>query len=108
MKLDRIILREIRMPLLAPFETSFGATSERRIILVEVVSDGLSGWGEVTASENPFFNEEDTDTCWHIIRAHVAPRVLHVELASAADVRERTRHIRGHNMACGEIGRAHV
>jgi len=102
-KIDRIILRELRLPLISPFETSFGATAERRILLVEVVNDGLSGWGEVTAGENPFFNEEDTETCWHIIRAHVASRILGVALDSAADVRARTRHIRGHNMACGGV-----
>ncbi len=42
------------------FETSFGRTYERDIILVEVTSDGVSGWGEVTAGENPFYNEEWT------------------------------------------------
>jgi O-succinylbenzoate synthase len=104
LKLDRITLREIRMPLVSFFETSFGRTYDRRIILVEVTdSDGATGWGEVTAGENPFYNEETTETCWHIIRDHVAPRVLHVELASAGEIRDRTHHIRGHNMACGGV-----
>ena len=56
MKLDHITLREIRMPLIAPFETSFGATAERRILLVEVTGEGATGWGEVTAGEKPFYN----------------------------------------------------
>ncbi len=104
MKLDRLVLREIRMPLVSFFETSFGRTYDRRIVLVEVTSsDGATGWGEVTAGENPFYNEETTETSWHIIRDHVAPRVLHVELSSAGEIRDRTRHIRGHNMACGGV-----
>jgi o-succinylbenzoate synthase len=49
MKIESITLREIQMPLKAPFETSFGVSHHRRIILVEVVADGVSGWGEVTA-----------------------------------------------------------
>ena len=81
MKLDRITLRQIRMPLVHFFETSFGRTYERDIILVEVSRDGVSGWGEVTAGENPFYNEEWTESAWLILRDYVAPRVLDHELA---------------------------
>jgi O-succinylbenzoate synthase len=66
--IDRTVLREIRMPLVHPFETSFGRTTERRIILIEVCADGLSGWGEVTCGEHPFYNEEWTDSAWLILR----------------------------------------
>src|SRR5580704_8437456 len=96
--IDRITLRQIRMPLVHFFETSFGRTYERHIILVEVSADGLSGWGEVTAGENPFYNEEWTDSAWLIVRDFAAPRVLRHTLDSAADVNARTSHIRGHNM----------
>ena len=64
------------MPLVHFFETSFGRTYERDIVLVEVVGDGVSGWGEVTAGENPFYNEEWTDAAWLILRDYAAPRVL--------------------------------
>ncbi len=53
-RLDQIVLRHLRMPLVHFFETSFGRTHHRDIILIEVRSDGVSGWGEVTAGENPF------------------------------------------------------
>ena len=56
MKIDSIVLRELRMPLVRPFETSFGVTSNRRVILAEVRSEGLTGWGECTAGERPFFS----------------------------------------------------
>ncbi len=55
MKIDSIVLREIRMPLVRPFETSFGRTTDRRILLVEVQSEGVTGWGECTAGEHPSF-----------------------------------------------------
>ena len=67
MKLERIVLRQIRMPLVHFFETSFGRTYERDIILVEATADGVSGWGEVTAGENPFYNEEWTDSAWPLL-----------------------------------------
>jgi len=103
MKIDRITLRQIRMPLLHPFETSFGRTTERDIILVEAVSDGASGWGEVTAGENPFYNEEWTESAWLILRDYAVPQVLGKQLADANDVAPLTAHIRGHRMARGGL-----
>jgi len=103
MKLERITLRQIRMPLVHFFETSFGRTFERHMILVEARGDGVSGWGEVTAGENPFYNEEWTDSAWMILRDYAAPRVLGRELQGAEDVYPLTSHIRGHNMARGGL-----
>ena len=40
------------------------------------VADGVSGWGEVTAGENPFYNEEWTDAAWLLLKNYIAPRVL--------------------------------
>ena len=91
------------MPLVHFFETSFGRTTERQIVLVEVVAGGVSGWGEVTAGENPFYNEEWTESAWLILRDYAGPRVLHKELASACDVAPLMAHIRGHRMACGGL-----
>jgi O-succinylbenzoate synthase len=103
MKIDRVTLRQIAMPLVHFFETSFSRTTERHMILVEVQGDGLSGWGEVTAGENPFYNEEWTGSAWPILRDYAIPRVLGREIASAADVYPLTAHIRGHNMARGGL-----
>ena len=103
MKVERITLRQICMPLIDFFETSFGRTTERHIILVEAQGEGVSGWGEVTAGENPFYNEEWTASAWMILRDYAAPRVVGRELESAADVYPLTAHIRGHNMARGGL-----
>jgi len=103
MKLDRVVLRQIQMPLVHFFETSFSRTYKRDIVLVEVQSDGLSGWGEVTAGENPFYNEEWTGSAWPVLRDYAIPRVLHRDLPSANDVAPLTAHIRGHNMARGGL-----
>jgi O-succinylbenzoate synthase len=103
MKLDRIVLRQIQMPLVHFFETSFSRTYKRDIVLVEVQSEGLSGWGEVTAGENPFYNEEWTESAWPVLRDYSAPRVLGRDLASAEDVYPLLKHIRGHFMARGGL-----
>jgi len=103
MKIERVVLRQIRMPLVHFFETSFGRTLERDIILVEVIGDGTSGWGEVTAGENPFYNEEWTESAWLILRDYAVPRVIGKNLASAEDVAPLLEHIRGHRMARGGL-----
>src|SRR5215467_15142588 len=99
MKIERIYLREIRMSLKAPFETSFGVTKDRRILLVEVIADGLSGWGEVTTVETPSYNAETTDTAWHVISDFIAPLVIGKELEDATEIEGLLSRIRGHAMA---------
>jgi len=99
MTIETIVLREIRMRLKAPFETSFGVTQDRRILLVEVIMDGLSGWGEVTTIESPSYNSETTDTAWHIISDFIAPQLIGKSLSKASDAAALLSAIRGHQMA---------
>ncbi len=99
MKIDRVEIREIRLSLVNFFETSFTRTTTRRIVLVRVESDGLTGWGEVTAGEDPFYSHETPETAWHILRDYLIPWTLHQEWASACELASRFRPIRGHNMA---------
>jgi O-succinylbenzoate synthase len=99
MTIETIVLREIRMRLRAPFETSFGVTQDRRILLVEAVVDGVSGWGEVTTVESPSYNSETTETAWHIISDFIVPRLIGKDLNKAADAATLLSAIRGHQMA---------
>jgi o-succinylbenzoate synthase len=99
LRIDAITIREIQARLKAPFETSFGSTWQRRILLVQVLSEGLSGWGEVTAGEGPFYNSETTDTAWLILREFVAPLVLKQSSVAAETVTPLLEVIRGHEMA---------
>ena len=98
---ERIILREIRLPLVEPFQISSGVTHERRIFLVEIIDqDGAIGWGECVGGDAPNYSPETIDTCWLMIRASVAPRVLDRAFAHPRDVGpvlEADFH--GHNMA---------
>jgi hypothetical protein len=98
MKIEELTLREIRIRLRNPFETSFGTTWDRRILLVEARCDGVTGWGEVTAGEGPFYNSETTDTAWAIFRKFVAPLVLGKSIPAAASVLQLLEPIRGHEM----------
>ena len=102
MKLDQLTLREIRLKLVKPFETSFDRTEERRILLVEAQSAGVSGWAEATVDADPYYSYETIETAWHIIRHFLWPMVKGRELA-AADIWDSLARVRGHNMAKGGL-----
>lgn len=99
MKIEAIHMREVNMPLAHPFETSFGVTTGRRILLVEIVSEGVSAWGECVAGEHPYFSDEMVDTAWHITETELAPRLLGAEIASGRDCPALFEQVRGHRMA---------
>src|SRR5829696_5425743 len=100
LQLERIELREIELPLKAPFETSFGVTTRRRILVVRVFDkSGASGYGECTAMEEPFYNHETIDTAWTIISKYVTPMLASASVASASDVARTLAPIQGNCMA---------
>lgn len=100
LKLERIELREIELPLKAPFETSFGRTTRRRIMLVRVFDkSGAIGYGECVARENPFYNHETIDTAWLITSKYVAPLLSSAHVESAAEVSGALDQIRENRMA---------
>ncbi|MFN2531819.1 MAG: o-succinylbenzoate synthase [Pyrinomonadaceae bacterium] len=105
--ISSIELREIRLPLIHYFETSFGRTIERRIILVRVRDrDGGEGWGECTAGEGPFYSDEWTDSAWSTLCAFLAPMIVGQKLTRAADVWQTLKPVRGHRMAKAAIENA--
>jgi o-succinylbenzoate synthase len=104
LNLERIELREIELPLRYPFETSFGRTTRRRIMIVRVFDhSGAYGYGECTAPEDPFFNHETIDTAWLIIARYVAPLLTAGRAASAVDVNDALGRIRGNRMAIAGV-----
>ena len=99
MRIDWITLRELGMRLKAPFRASTGISFERRILLVEAHADGVTGWGEITAEEGPFYNSECTDTAWQIVRDFIRPMLLGRTVETASEIPSLLRTIRGHEMA---------
>jgi O-succinylbenzoate synthase len=99
MKLEEVALRQIRMRLTHPFETSFGVTESRHVVLVEVREGDTVGYGEVTAAEGPFFSHESYETAWHVLSDFIVPWSLGHEFASPGDFPARVDTIRGHRMA---------
>jgi len=99
MKIESVTLREIQMPLVHFFETSFGRVHARRILLVSVDADGVRGWGECVAGEDPFYSAEWTETAWPTIKHYLAPALLKGELHCGRDCAALFARVRGHRMA---------
>ena len=99
MKIESITLREIHMPLVHFFETSFGRIYSRAILLVSVDADGVRGWGECVAGEDPFYSPEWTETAWPTIKKYLAPVLLKGDVDSGRDCAALFARVRGHRMA---------
>jgi O-succinylbenzoate synthase len=98
-KIEAVEMRLIRLPLLEPFETSFGTIDSRQIFLVCLHADGLRGWGEVVASERPLYSYETVGTALHVITDFLGPAILAKPVENLNDLASRFASFRGHNMA---------
>jgi O-succinylbenzoate synthase len=100
-RLDRIILREIRLPLREPFRISSGEMRERRILLVELFdADGAHAWAECVVDDAPNYSSETIDTAWPTLVRWLTPRLLGATLTSHTAVHDvLERDVRGHQMA---------
>jgi len=104
MKIKLIELIEIQMPLVHFFETSFGRTYERRVILVRVEdAEGAEGWGELTCGEIPSYSEEWTDSAWVTTEKILAPMLVGKEFESAEDTWDLMAKVRGNRMSKASI-----
>ena len=99
MKIDGVEMRLVRLPLLEPFETSFGKIDSRLIFLVSLQIDGVRGWGEVVAEEEPRYSYETVRTAFHVIRDFFGPELLKEPITGLEELAQRLAPFRGHNMA---------
>ena len=99
MKIERITLYHLRMPLRTPFETSFGRITTRDCLLVEAFSEGLVGYGECVADRDPGYSYETSATAWYVLSEFIIPSILNQELEGPQDFLRRTGSVRGHPMA---------
>jgi O-succinylbenzoate synthase len=99
MKIEAITLRELQIPLVHFFETSFGRTTTRRILLATVHADGLEGWGECVAGEGPFYSEEYIEGAWDVTARYLGPALLGKTVQSGLEVPGLLARVREHRMA---------
>jgi o-succinylbenzoate synthase len=99
MKIEAITLRELKIPLVHFFETSFGRTYTRRVLLLTLHSDGLEGWGECVAGEDPYYSEEYIEGAWDVTMRYLGPALLGKTLQAGHEVPALLARVREHRMA---------
>jgi len=99
MKIDRIEVLHLKLPLVHFFETSFGRVHDQEVLIVRAESGGIVGYGEVPASAAPRYSYETVKTAWHVIKDFLAPRLKGQEIAAPGPISELFTFVRGHNMA---------
>lgn len=103
MHIERAILRQVEMPLRFRFKTSFGETSVKSFLLLELRSAGLSGFGECVAERDPFYSPETLGTAAHVLKDFLLPLVVGRSLGSPGEFETLARRVRGHRMAKGAV-----
>lgn len=106
MRIDRAILRVVEMPLKFVFRTSFGETTLKRFVLLELRGEGLSGWGECVAEDGPFYSPETVGTATEALTRWLVPWVLGRNLAAPAEFEPIAARVRGHRMAKAAVDMA--
>lgn len=99
MRLDRLEVRRIHLPLLHPFETSVGRTTEKQFLLLAASAEGLTGYGECVADADPYYLPETLGTALHILKDFLAPLAFQLDIAHPKDVLPALARVRGHQMA---------
>jgi len=99
MKIDRVELSLLYLPYVHPFETSFGREEGRTFIIVQVYGDGLCGYGEVVASQEPLYSYETTTTAWHVLEEFLVPLLFKQNITEPEAFYRAALKYRGHPMA---------
>lgn len=104
-RLELVELRRIHLPLVSPFRTSFGTETARDILLVRVVADGVEGWGECVAGNEPLYSSEYVEAAQHVLQHHLVPRLFDHDggRLTAEQVAEILEPVKDHRMSKGAI-----
>ncbi|MEC2128837.1 o-succinylbenzoate synthase [Brevibacillus centrosporus] len=99
MKIERVDLQRIKIPLTAPFVTSMGLETHKECILVRAYSGPYVGFGESVAMDVPVYNEEDVDTVWYMLEKYLIPQLFTRQIEHPDDVSRLFSWMRRNNMA---------
>jgi O-succinylbenzoate synthase len=97
-RLGAVELRHVRLPLVAPFRTSFGTQTTREVLLVHLLGD-IEGWAECVALEEPVYSSEYVAGAHAVLRDHLLPRLFAAGDVTAESVAPLLRTVKGHRMA---------
>ena len=98
-RIERVELRALAIPLCGDFATSFGRVRHREMVIVRLDGEGLTGFGEAPVAARPHYSAETTQTALHVLRDWMGPAVLGKEFTSPQELLASIDFVRGHRMA---------
>jgi len=98
-RIERVELRYLSLPMGQGFETSFGRTTRKDFLLLALSADGVTGYAECVADENPYYLPETIGTVHHILREFLVPLALSRNFDHPRDLAAAFAPVRGHEMA---------
>jgi len=99
MRIERVELFELRLPLKRAYETSGSRETHQTRVIARVESEGAVGWGESVAPELPWYSGETPRTVWYVLDEIIVPALLAAELHQPEDTERLLAWIREHRMA---------
>lgn len=94
-----IELRVVALPLVRPFRTSFGTSTEKVCVIVRLETDAAEGWGECVADMEPGFSEEFNEGAWLVLRDFLGPAMMRAGDVGVDDLDGVLAFVRGNPMA---------
>jgi O-succinylbenzoate synthase len=91
-RIDKVTLTHVRVPLVEPFRISSGAVAEKDAIVVRIESDGLVGYGESSPMSGSFYSSDTPESCWRELREQIVPQIIGKSV-------DRDSHLPGSNFA---------
>ncbi|MDP9282122.1 MAG: o-succinylbenzoate synthase, partial [Chloroflexota bacterium] len=99
MRIERIELFVLRLPLKRAYETSGSRETHQTRVIARVESEGAVGWGESVAPELPWYSGETPKTVWYALDEIIIPALLAADLHQPEDTERILAWIREHRMA---------
>lgn len=86
MKIDRVVLTHVRVPLLEPFRISSGSVSEKDAIVVAIHADGAIGYGESSPMAGAFYSTDTPESVWAYLSGSLIPGLMKEKPASIMEL----------------------
>ncbi|NJN18778.1 MAG: o-succinylbenzoate synthase [Oscillochloris sp.] len=99
MRIERAELFIVRLPMIRSFATSSSRKAEQAHVLVKLYADGLVGWGESPSPIDPYYCEETTETCWHVLKDFLLPLTIGKEWQDSAELARSYARLKRHGFA---------
>jgi len=99
MRIDRIDLYHVAMPLMYPFRTSYGDDESIEAIIVRLEANGAVGWGETAPWRAPGYSPEWAYAAFLTMERWLAPRLVGQDIATGEELQSRLAGVKGNHFA---------